>query len=133
MGTVTRIPTDRPDLYAFEIDGEVTSEAMEAMSETMNAAFDAHEGKVDMLLLFREYAGSEAGATLDGDVIASRFRSLSNVARYVVVGAPESAETMIEAMGKLMPVEAHTFPLPEASAAWTLLGARPTGPGAEVG
>ena len=127
MGTVTRIPTDRADLYAFEIDGEVTSEAMESMSETMNAAFDAHPEKVDMLLVFREFAGSEVGATLDGDVIASRFRALTNVDRYVVVGAPGAAETMIEAMSKLMPVEARTFPLAELDAAWALLGARPTG------
>ena len=130
MGTVTRIPTDRADLYAFEIDGEVTSAAMESMSETMNAAFDAHPEKIDMLLVFREFAGSETGATLDGDVIASRFRALTNVARYVVVGAPGAAETMIEAMSKVMPVEAHTFPLAELDAAWTLLGARPAAPGA---
>ena len=123
--SVTRLQSDRPDLYAFEIHGEVSEEAMESMAQTMNAAFDAHEDKVDMLLVFRGFEGSESGATFDMDVIASRVRSLTNVARYVVVGAPESANTMIETMGKLMPVEAHTFPLQRLGEAWALLGARP--------
>ena len=120
--TVTRLPADRPDLYAFEIRGEVSEEAMESMSRTMNEAFDAHEGKVDMLLVFREFDGSEAGATLDFEVIASRFRALTNVARYVVVGAPEAANAMIETMARLMPIEAHTFPLHREGEAWALLG-----------
>ena len=125
--SVTRIATDRPDLYAFEIRGEVSAEAMESMARTMNAAFDAHDDKVDMLLVFRGFDGSEPGATFDLEVVASRVRALTNVARYVVVGAPESAATMIETMAKLMPVEAHTFPLERIAEAWTLLGARPTG------
>ena len=123
--SVTRLPSDRPDVYAFEIRGEVSEEAMASMAELMNTAFDAHEDKVDMLLVFRDFDGSEFGATLDMDVIASRFRAWTNVARYVVVGAPESANTMIETMGKLMPVEAHTFPLHGLDEAWALLGARP--------
>lgn len=125
--SVVRMPTDRSDLYAFEIRGEVSEEAMESMARTMNAAFDAHEEKVDMLLVFRDFDGSEAGATFDVDVIASRLRALTNVARYVVVGAPDSANAMIETMATLMPVEAHTFPLHRLDEAWTLLGARPTG------
>ena len=124
--TVARLSTDRSDLYAFEIRGEVSEEAMESMAKTMNAAFDAHDGKVDMLLVFRDFDGSEAGATLDLDVVASRLRALTNVARYVVVGAPDAANTMIEAMATLMPVEAHTFPLARLDEAWALLGARPT-------
>lgn len=123
--SVNRIDTTRDSLYAFEITGEVSDDAMERMAKTMNDAFDHHDDKVDMLLIFRAFEGSEPGATLDMDVIASRLRSLTNVARYCVVGAPESANTMIETMAKLMPVEAHTFALHELDAAWTLLGAQP--------
>ena len=122
---VRRIAADRPDLYAFEIVGEVTSADQEAMADTMNAAFDAHEDKVDMLLVFRDYEGAETGSMLDVGVLKSRLRSIAKVNRYVVVGAPEAANSMIETMGKLMPVESHTFRLAELGAAWALLGARP--------
>ena len=43
---VRRLPVDNPRVYAFEISGKVSSEAMESMAKTMNAAFDTHEGKV---------------------------------------------------------------------------------------
>ena len=125
--SVNRIATDRNDLYAFEITGEVSDEAMESMARTMLAAFDEHDDKVDMLLVFRSFEGSETGATFDMDVIASRVKALAHVARYVVVGAPEPANAMIEGLAKLMPLEAHTFPLARLDEAWALLGARPAG------
>jgi len=124
--TVTRIATTRADLYAFRISGEVSTGEMERMSETMNEAFDQHEGKVDMLMVFEPFAGSEGGSLFDGDVIASRLRSIVHVDRYVVVGAPEKANAMIEAMGKLMPVEPVTYPLERLDDAWRLLDAQPT-------
>jgi len=122
---VTRIATTRPDLYAFRIDGQVPADQMERMAEAMNEAFDKHDAKIDMLMVFENFDGSEAGALFDGDVIASRFRSVIHVDRYVVVGAPEQARTMIEAMGKLMPVEPITYPLEQMDDAWRLLDAQP--------
>lgn len=122
--TIRRVPATKPDVYAFEIDGKVSSEAMQAMAETMNAAFDTHD-TVDMLLIFRAYDGSEMGAGFDWESIKSRFRSLTNVGKYVVVGAPEEAADMIELMGNVIPVDAKTYPMAQLDAAWTLLGARP--------
>ena len=123
---VSRIPVDKASVYAFEITGKVSADAMESMAKQMNAVFDAHEEKVDMLLLFRDFEGSEFGASLDGDVIRSRFRALTNVDKYVVVGAPDSAETMLKMMGAIIPVEAHTFDLKELNQAWALLGVSPS-------
>ncbi|PZX15739.1 SpoIIAA-like protein [Palleronia aestuarii] len=122
--TIQQIPTDNPDLYAFRVTGEVTGADMEAMAEYMNAAFDTHE-KVSMLLLFENYHGSETGAGLDWDSVKSRFRSLSKVDKYAVVGAPDGAARMIDMMDKVIPVDARTFTAGEADAAWRFVGARP--------
>lgn len=122
--TVRRLPTTRDALYAFEIDGKVTAAGMEAMADQMNAAFDTHD-RVDMLLLFRDFDGSEIGAGFDWSSIRSRVRSLAKVDKYVAVGAPEEAAMMIEVLGKLVPVETKAFPLSELDAAWDFLGARP--------
>jgi len=120
--TIKRISTDKPSLYAFEINGKVVVEDMESMAKTMNAAFDTHEGKVDMMLVFFDYDGSELGASLDTDVITARFRALKNVDKYVVVGAPDTAESLLKLLGKLLPVEADTFALPELDQACKLVG-----------
>lgn len=122
--TVRRLPTTRDALYAFEIDGKVTAAGMEAMADQMNAAFDAHD-RVDMLLIFRTFDGTEIGAGFDWASIRSRVRSLAKVDKYVTVGAPEEAATMIEVLGKLVPLETRAFPISELDAAWDFVGARP--------
>jgi len=121
--SVSQITVEKPTVYAFEIAGKISTDDMESMAKIMNKAFDAHEEKIDMMLVFIDYDGSESGALFDGDVISSRFRALTNVDKYVVVGAPDSAESMLNMLGKLLPVEPHTFDLSEIDKAWQLLGA----------
>ena len=122
---VRQIATTDPNAYAFEIDGVISKAEMHAMGETMNAAFDASDGKVGLMLIFRRFESPEPGASLDWETVTSRFRSVAKLDRYVVVGAPDGAETMIQAMGKVLPLAARTFDLHEIDAAWAALGARP--------
>lgn len=119
---VRRIEVDNPGVYAFEINGQVSAAEMESMAKTMNTAFDASDDKVDMMLVFIDYDGSEGGAMFDRDVISSRFRALTHVDKYVVVGAPEKARYMLDILDELIPVDAHTFELSEIDKAWELLG-----------
>lgn len=119
--SITQIRTTRPDLFAFRITDEVSREDMAGMAEYMNAVFDSHENDVDMLLIFDRYEGAEMGASLNWESLKSRFKSLSNVRRYVVAGAPDAAESMIGIMDHLVPVDAETFD--EESAAWQSLNA----------
>lgn len=121
---VRQIATTSPTVYVFEIDGEVSAAEMQAMGETMNLAFDAHD-KVDMMLIFRRYGGRALGAGMDWESVSSHFRSLAKIDTYVTVGAPDGAEAMIEAMGRLIPVKARTFDMEDLDAAWAHVGARP--------
>ncbi|TFL17679.1 STAS/SEC14 domain-containing protein [Jannaschia formosa] len=121
---VRQISTTSPTVYAFEIDGKVSAAEMKAMGETMNEAFDRHQ-EVNMLLIFRRFEGSEMGASMNWDAMTSQVRSVAKVGRYVTVGAPDSAKAMIEAMGKIIPVEAKTFDMHELDLAWSYVGARP--------
>lgn len=123
--SITPIVVDNPTVYAFEIRGHVTDDDMEAMAETMNAAFDAHEGKVDMLLVFEGFQGSDRDVLFDWDVMKAQFRSLSKVDRYVVVGAPQRARSMIERGGALSPVDTYTFDSVELDKAYRLLDTSP--------
>jgi hypothetical protein len=118
--SITQIATSRKDLYAFRITAEVSREDMTAMAEYMNRVFDQTE-KVDMLMIFDRYEGAETGASLSWEALKSRFRSVTNVGRYVVVGAPDGAETLIDVMNAIIPVEAETFD--EEFAAWRSLDA----------
>jgi hypothetical protein len=119
--SIVQINTTRLDLFAFRITAEVSRDDMTAMAEYMNEIFSTHEEKVDMLMIFDRYEGAEAGASLSWESLKSRFRSVTNVGRYIVVGAPDAVEGMIEIMDHLIPVDAETFDTEEA--AWRELGA----------
>lgn len=123
LPSITQVATSRPDLYAFRITAEVSRSDMTAMAEYMNRVFD-NSDEVDMLLIFDRYEGAEAGASWSWEALKSRFRAVTNVNRYVVVGAPDHAQSVIEAMNALIPVDAETFD--EEFAAWRSLGAEAT-------
>lgn len=121
LPTIRQVATTRPDLYAFRIAGEVSRDDMTQMARYMNDAFDTQPGKVDMMLIFDRFEGSQVGASMSWEAIKSRFKSLGHVNRYVVVGAPDSAKEMVESLGHLLPVKAETFD--SEPAAWRELGA----------
>lgn len=125
-GPVTQIATDNPDVYAFRVTGHITDDDSEAMSKFMNDVFDQKK-KVSMLLDLTAFTGSDWDSMLDGDVIKSRFRSLSHVEKYAVVGAPDRAASMIEMMDKVISVNARAFDAAEAPQAWAFVGAQPVG------
>lgn len=125
--TITQLQVDNPAVFAFTIRGQVSEEDMKAMAATMNAAFDTHDS-VSMLLIFAVYDGSETGAGLNAETLKSQFRSLSHVDKYAVVGAPPAAAGMINAMDKLIPVDARTFDAADEQEAWRFVGAQPLNP-----
>ena len=59
---------------------------------------------------------------LDKDVIVSRFRALSNVGKYAVIGAPERATKMINLLDSVIPMDARAFPSDAVEAAWSWVG-----------
>ncbi len=123
-GPIKQIPTDNPKVYAFRITGHIDDDDAEALAKYMNTIFDETD-KVDMLLDLSDFTGSDWDSMLDGDVIQSRFRALSHVSKYAVIGAPDSAASMIGFMDKIIPVDAKAFDKKEETAAWNFVDARP--------
>lgn len=121
---ITQIATDDPAVYAFRIEGGVTTEEMAGMAEVMNAAFDRDE-TVSMLVLLHDFVASDAAAGLSLRSLESQVRSLAHVERYGVVGAPSFAAAMIETFDKISPIDARTFDPGEEAAAWAFVGAAP--------
>ena len=123
-GPITQIACEAPHVYAFRVSGHIDDDASEALAQFMNAVFDKTE-KVNMLLDLSNFTGSDWDSILDGDVITSRFRALSHVSRYAVVGAPEKAAKMIGYMDKIIPVDARAFDTSQMPQAWEFVGTPP--------
>ena len=123
-GAIREIPTDSKSVYAFSINGYVDNDASEALAQYMNDVFDKTEA-VNLLIDLTGLTGSEWDNILDGDVIGSRARSLTNVNRYAVVGASEKAVKLIRFMDYIIPLNAQSFDPTESGSAWSFVGARP--------
>jgi len=126
QGAVSQIPNTSDRVYAFEVSGHLDPDTSEALAQFMNARFDAHDKKVHLLFDLSKLEDSDGAAILKTDVARSRVRALSHVEKYAVVGAPDAANKMIDAMGAIIPVEARTFAASERDAAWSFVGASPS-------
>lgn len=127
LPSVKQIPTTSETVFAFDVQGRVSDDDAEALAEYMNDVFDRHD-KVNMLMRLDGFTGSDKTALFDGDVIESRWRSLFNVEKYAVVGAPDGASKLIDFMDKLLPVDAKSFTSAQEPEAWQFVGAsRDTG------
>ncbi|SEM47689.1 SpoIIAA-like [Loktanella fryxellensis] len=118
---ITPIPTDFPHVYAFEITDKLDAEGMRQMGDILNAAFDRHPGKINILLRFKDFEASDAAVGTNLSAMKAQFGSLTNVNRYATVGAPPAAETMIEVMNHVIPVDAKTFSSEEERDAWAFV------------
>lgn len=122
LPSVKQIPTTSETVFAFDVHGHVSDDDAEALAEYMNDVFDRHD-KVNMLMRLDGFTGSDKTALFDGEVIESRWRSLFDVERYAVVGAPDGASKLIDFMDKLLPVDAKSFTSAQEQEAWQFVGA----------
>jgi len=123
-GTITEIATTEANVFAFSLSGELSDTDLSNMADEMLTAFEQHD-KVNMLLIFEGYEGSETFASLQGNVMKVQVKALSKVDKYAVVGAPGFAETMIGASDMVLPVASKAFEANEVDQAWEFVGAKP--------
>jgi len=115
--SIRAIPSALPPLYAFEVDGRIAAADVEWMAGVLQPAFAAR-ATVDILIVMRNYQGLDLGAALDPKALWAQASAAAHVRRYAVVGAPDWAETMINLLSPVSPVEARTFDLEDEAAAW---------------
>lgn len=118
------IRNTREGLYAFRITDSLDGEGLDELVERLNEVFDVSETKVDLLLIYDvENSANLPFAAIDLAAIKTDLRSVANLRRYVLVGAPTALAALTEAVGKLIPMKAETFDDP--AIAWKHLDARP--------
>ncbi|AHM04136.1 hypothetical protein roselon_01770 [Roseibacterium elongatum DSM 19469] len=118
--TITEFDPGIANVHAFRITGAVTREDMAAMGERMNTLFDAvpKDQKIDMLLVFETERSAEPGANWSVDAMKAQAKAVTSVRNYVVANAPGDAGSIVETVGKALPVEAKSFDTEEAALAW---------------
>ena len=122
---LTFIPTNKPNVMAFELNGVVTEKELPSELEKFSAFLQQYE-KVRMLARFTHFGGFEPAVLLhSGGFISVKLAAVKKVERYAVVGAPEWMTKLLGTMGMFFPaMEIRSFSKDDESNAWQWLEAK---------
>ena len=118
------IETDRPEVFAFEIDGPAGKVELEAISTHFLRAIEGQD-RVRVLGRIRRLGGFEIGGLLTGDYFAMKRRFLERMERYALVGGPGWMRALLNTLAPLFKAEIRHFEEEEEAEAWAWVGARP--------
>ncbi|MEN0001411.1 MAG: STAS/SEC14 domain-containing protein [Pseudomonadota bacterium] len=122
--SVIRLAGNRPDLIVFEVRDKMRNADAQAVFGFLDAAYQAY-GKVDLMVIIREFEGFELGILFDAQNWKSKSTSIARINKYAVVGGPSFVAATAQFIGSFLPVDIKTFVLDDVEDAWAWVGARP--------
>lgn len=121
---IRRIDTDRNDLFAFDIVGEVNPADAENLFGLLEAAYALHS-QIDVLVRLTDFEGAQWAEISPGTFEQGRDAALRHVRRCASVGGPDWSGYL---RGELPEgAELRHFPADGEADAWEWLDARPRG------
>lgn len=116
------IKTTSDNVFAYEINGRITQQDISAATREMKDAFDRPD-KVNVLLHVKNWQGFDLSAVVDDDLAKMKYKAMSKVDRYAVIGAPAWMRNLLELIDPLFSVNIKIFEPGEEEAAWNWVGA----------
>lgn len=92
----------------FEFGPVMDQDEVRVMARRVEQAMSS-DRPIRLLLDFRQSNTFEPGAFLSPEGTMASLKSINPLERYIVVGAPDIAETAIKAFGPILPLKAMTF------------------------
>lgn len=117
------LQTTNDAVFAYEVNGKVTERDVKTATSELNKAFERHE-KINVLVRLTKYKGFELSAILDDDLVKAKYRSLSKVAKYAVIGAKPWMRNLLELVDPLISTQIKVFDSDDEQSAWEWVGAQ---------
>lgn len=114
---LTQLKTERDDVYAFEIDGQVSKEEVEEVYQVLEKAYAKHD-KINLLIRIGRYDGFDINALFSDVAYAGKLHAIKHMRRYALVGGPSWMGNLVAFFDPLFRMEAHHFSLDEETEAW---------------
>ena len=121
--SVHMLQTTSERVLAYEIDGRVSEKDVEMVVRELNEAFSRHD-KVDVLVRMKNYSGFDFTAVFRDDLLRVKYRSLSKVAKFAIIGAKPWMRNVLELVDPIFSTEIRIFDTSDEEAAWEWIGAR---------
>ena len=117
------IQTNNDRVVAYAINGSVTENDIKEAAKVLNEAFDRHD-KVNILVRMKDFGGYDLYALLNDELYRMKYKALSKVEKYAVVGAKPWMRNLMELISPLFKMETRVFDESEEAAAWEWVGAQ---------
>jgi hypothetical protein len=116
------LQTTSDNVFAWEINGRLREKDVKAAVAQMKP-FLEREGKFNCLARIKNFGGFDLLATLDDDLIKMKYKAVSKIDKYAIVGAKAWMRNMMELLAPLFSTQIRFFDLEEEHAAWEWVGA----------
>ncbi len=121
--SVRFIQTTNENVVAYEVDGRLREKDIKNAVEAMKPYFE-RDGKVNVLARLKDFNGFDLTAVFDDDLAKLKYKALSKVDKYAVVGAKPWMRNFLELLAPLFSVQLRVFESSEEAAAWEWVGAQ---------
>ena len=120
--SVHLLHTTNEKVFAYEVDGPIHDVDVKTVLPALNEKFDAHE-KINVLVRMKNWAGFELTAVLNDELFKTKYKALSKVDRYAVVGPKPWMRNFLELIDPLFSTKTRVFDAGDEEAAWEWVGA----------
>jgi hypothetical protein len=117
------LQTTNPNVFAYEINGRVRSKDVKAVVNEFKPYLE-REGKVNVLARLSDFNGFDLFAMMEDDLVKLKFKSLSKVDRYAVIGPKPWMRNLLELFYPWTSVNLRVFDKDEEAEAWDWVGAQ---------
>ena len=121
---VKRIETDRDDVFAFEVTGEIVAADIENLYGLIEGASLLHE-LIDIIVIVHDYDGLDWSTLFRGETYSGKAEAFKHIRRIALVGAEGWIRTGIAVAKPFTSIEIKEFDLDKADEAWAWIGASP--------
>lgn len=117
------LQTSSASVFAYEVNGRLRENDIKSAVAAMKPYLEA-EGKFNVLARFKNFGGFDLFSVFDDSLIKVKYRALSKVDKYAIVGASAGMRNFLELISPLFAAQIRVFDAGEEEAAWEWVGAQ---------
>lgn len=114
---LSRIETKRDDVYAFEIDGYLSTAESDEMYQALEKAYQNHD-KINLLIRIGRFDGFDWTTLFSESTFMGKLHAIKHLRRYAVIGGPNWFGTAVGIFNPLFRVEVRHFDYEAEADAW---------------
>lgn len=116
------LQTTSENVVAYEVNGRLREKDIKHAVAELKPYIE-REGKFNVLARLKDFNGFDLTSLLDDDLAKTKYRALSKVEKYAIVGAKPWMRNLTELISPLFSVKVRVFEPEEEQDAWDWVGA----------